>query len=137
MKEKAKVFYGWYVVAAGCLIIGMTAGIIQNSFGQYIKPVCADMGFTRQQMSTNQTIVSIASMIFALMWGKLSKKIHLHKCMSVVAVLLPALYFCFSFITNLASFYLVTVLMMVVVVLWERRRKKAAKETHPAQRLSR
>ena len=113
MKEKAKVFYGWYVVAAGCLVIGMTAGIIQNSFGQYIKPVCADMGFTRQQMSTNQTIVSIASMIFALMWGKLSKKIHLHKCMSVVAVLLPALYFCFSFITNLASFYLVTVLMSI------------------------
>ena len=113
MKTKAKVFYGWYVVAAGCIVIGMTAGIIQNSFGQYIKPVCADMGFSRQQMSMNQTIVSICSMIFALMWGKASKQINLHKCMSAVAVILPILYFCFSFITNLASFYLVTILMSI------------------------
>ena len=113
MKNKSKVFYGWYVVAAGCLVIGMTAGIIQNSFGQYIKPVCADMGFSRQQMSTSQTIVSAVSMVFALLWGKISKKIHLHKCMSAVAVILPILYFCFSFISDLTTLYAVTILMSI------------------------
>ena len=56
--KKKNVFYGWYVVAAGCVVMSMTMGIISNCFGQFIKPVCADLGFTRQQMSMNQTMYS-------------------------------------------------------------------------------
>lgn len=110
-KTKGKIFYGWYVVAAGCAVMAMTMGIITNCFGQFIKPVCADMGFTRQAMSMNQTIMSVVQMCMALMWGTLSKRIKLHKWMCAGAVLTPVFYFCYSFATNIYMFYAVTVLL--------------------------
>lgn len=110
-QTKNKVFYGWYVVAAGCAVMAMTMGIIMNCFGQFIKPVCADMGFTRQQMSMNQTLMSVVSMVMATMWGRLYRKINLHRWMSVAAVLTPVFYFCFSFARNIYEFYAVTILM--------------------------
>lgn len=113
-KTRKSIFYGWYVVAAGCLVIAMTAGIIQNCFGQFIKPVCADMGFSRQQMSTNQTIVSVTLMCFAMIWGQLSRRIRLHRWMCAAAVLLPALYFCYSFAVNIYMFYAITLLLSLV-----------------------
>ncbi|MEA4920821.1 MAG: MFS transporter [Clostridiaceae bacterium] len=112
-QTKNKVFYGWYVVAAGCAIMAMTMGIIMNCFGQFIKPVCTDMGFTRQQMSMNQTLMAVVSMVMATMWGKLYKKINLHRWMSVAAVLTPVFYFCYSFARNIYEFYAVTILMSV------------------------
>ena len=109
-----KIHYGWLVVAASCLIISMTAGVITNSFSQFIKPVCADMGFSRQQMSMNQTIVSVTGMIFGLLWGAISKRIKLHHWMCGAALLLPVCYFCYSFAPNLTVFYAVTVVLSVV-----------------------
>jgi len=109
--SKKRIFYGWYVVVMGCLVLAMTMGITSNSFGQFIKPICADMGFTRQEMSMNQTIMSLVSLGFALIWGRLSKKIRLHRWMCVCAVLQPVIFFCFSFAQNAATFYLLSFLM--------------------------
>ena len=109
-KTKGKFFYGWYVVAAGCAVVAMTMGIMTNCFGQFIKPVCADMGFSRQAMSVNQTIMSVVQMLMALMWGSISKKIKLHRWMCASALLTPAFYFCYSFASNIYMFYAVTIL---------------------------
>ena len=109
-----KIHYGWFVVAASCAIIAMTSGIITNCFSQFIKPVCADMGFTRQQMSMNQTIVSVIGMGFGLVWGAISRRINLHRWMCAAALLLPVCYFCYSFAPDLTAFYAVTVVLSLV-----------------------
>ena len=114
---KKKVFYGWYVVAAGCAVVAMTMGIMTNCFGQFIKPVCEDMGFTRQQMSVNQTIMSVVQMCMAFVWGWLSKKIKLHKWMCASAVLTPIIYFFYSFAKNIYMFYAVTVVLSLCYCL--------------------
>lgn len=108
---RKRVFYGWYIVAAGCIVIAMTVGVINNSLGQFIKPVCADMGFTRQQMSLNQTILSVISMAFGLSWGRLSQRINLNRWMRVSAVLMPAIFFSYSFVNSLFSYYMITLLL--------------------------
>ena len=109
--EKKKIFYGWYVAVTGCLVMAMTVGLTNNSFGQFVKPVCEDMGFTRQQMSLNATILSLVSLGFALIWGTLSKKIRLHRWMCVSAVLLPVLFFSYSFANSPLAFYGISVAM--------------------------
>lgn len=43
--NKSKFFYGWVIVFAGALISATSIGIGWNSFGQFIKPICADLGF--------------------------------------------------------------------------------------------
>jgi len=109
-----KIHYGWFVVAASCVIIAMTSGIITNCFSQFIKPVCADMGFTRQQMSMNQTIVSVIGMGFGLVWGAISRRINLHRWMCAAALLLPVCYFSYSFAPNLTVFYAITLVLALV-----------------------
>jgi len=109
-----KIHYSWVIVGVSCVIIAMTYGIINNCFGQFIKPICSDMGFTRQQMGMNQTIISIIGIGFGLIWGTISKCINLHRWMCSAAVLLPVCFFSYSFATNLLEFYCITVVLSVV-----------------------
>ena len=111
MKTKSKIFYGWYIVAVGCVAIGLTTGIIANCFSQFIKPVCADMNITRQQMSMIQTVTSISTMAFALCWGSISKKINLHKAMCVGAVVMPCIYACYGLMKEIWMGYLIALCM--------------------------
>ena len=53
MKKGGRVFYGWFIVAACFLIMSVSIGILNNATGVYVKPVCEDMGFSRQQMALN------------------------------------------------------------------------------------
>ena len=92
MQTKNKIFYGWYIVAAGCVAIAMTTGIVSNCFGQFIKPIGADLDITRQQVNMIVTVLSISSMVFAMFWGGISKRINLHRTMCICAVLMPCLY---------------------------------------------
>ena len=110
---KGKIYYGWYVVAAACAVVAVTMGIITNCFSQFIKPVCADMGFTRQQMSMNQTMLSVVQMVMAMMWGWLSKRINLHKWMCAAAILVPFFYFSYSYARNIYMFYGITLLLSI------------------------
>lgn len=111
MKTARKIHYGWYIVMAGCLIIGMTTGVVSNCFSQFIKPVCADLGIERQQMSMIMTIQSIASMVFAMFWGSIVKKVNLHKTMIVGAIVTPCLYACYGLMQKIWMGYLVTVVL--------------------------
>lgn len=111
MKTKSKLHYGWYIVMAGCVIIAMTTGVVSNCFSQFIKPVCADLGIERQQMSMIMTIQSISSMIFAMFWGSIVKKVNLHKTMIVGAVVTPVLYACYGLMQQIWMGYLVTVVL--------------------------
>ena len=45
------MFYGWLVVIACFLVMGVSVGVVNNSNGVYVKPVCADMGFSRWAMA--------------------------------------------------------------------------------------
>lgn len=111
MNRKKKIYYGWYVVAAGCISIAMTTGIVNNCFSQFVKPVCADMGITRQDMSMIQTVFSIASMLFAMIWGSLSKRIHLHRWMCICAVVMPIVYGCYGLMPDIRVGYLISIIL--------------------------
>ena len=70
MGKKREVYYGWYIVAVGCISLAMTTGVVNNCFSQFMKPVCEDMGITRQQMSLIQTVFSFSQMFFCHALGK-------------------------------------------------------------------
>ncbi|MEA4920822.1 MAG: MFS transporter [Clostridiaceae bacterium] len=103
--NKKGVFYGWVIVFAGILIMSTVIGIGWNCFGQFIKPVCADMGFTRQQMSANMTILSLMQMGINFSWGYVLRHLSLRKMMRVSAIAFPVAYYCFSLAHSLPVFY--------------------------------
>ena len=111
MNKKQGIFYGWFIVAAGCVSIAMTTGIVSNCFSQFIKPVCADMGITRQEMSTVQTVFSFTSMAFAMIWGSLSKRINLQRWMCICAAVMPILYGCYGLMQKIWMGYAISFLI--------------------------
>lgn len=106
-----KFFYGWVIVFAGAVIFGTVMGIVYNCFSQFIKPVCDELGFSRQQMSLNQTINALTAMAVSLMWGKILPRVRLKRLMMIMAALGPAAYFCYSLASSIWMFYLISVFM--------------------------
>ena len=106
-----KIFYGWYIVAAGFLIMSAAFGIITNCVGLFVKPVCEDMGFTRQAFSMNQTLVSFSMMAIPLLSGKIFSRFRVKRVMEVCTIVLIIAYASYSFCSSIPSFYIVSVLV--------------------------
>ena len=51
MKHQSGLFYGWYIAAAGFVILFMLNGAIINTFGVFLKPVSESMGWSRVTFS--------------------------------------------------------------------------------------
>lgn len=114
-QRSKKFFYGWVIVAAGALVMGGVMGIVYNCFSQFIKPVCEDLGFTRQAMSMNQTLVSFTQAMVALLWGRILTRFHrrLKRLMLFWAIAGPVAYFCFSLSSQIWMFYIISVIMSI------------------------
>lgn len=100
-----KVFYGWWIVAACFMTMFCTFGIVYNCNGMFIVPVTEDMGFTRQQMGMNSTIISSMMMIVSLFAGKIFKRFNVKMVMRVGAICLIAGYASYSLAQSLYMFY--------------------------------
>ena len=98
-------FYGWVIVFAGLLIMVTIGGVAWNCVSQFIKPVCAELGFSRRAMSTNSTITSLTNMAVALSWGYILRHFSLKKLMRLAVVTLGISYFGYSMCTNIWMFY--------------------------------
>lgn len=111
------LFYGWVIVLAGTLIMAALMGIVYNCFSQFIKPVCEDLGFTRQAMSMNQTIVSLIQVGVAFSWGRILVKVRLKNLMLLWAIIGSLGFFLYSFATKIWMFYIISVVMSVSMAL--------------------
>ncbi len=115
--ERRKIFYGWYVVAAGCVASAMTTGVISNCFSLFVKPVCADMGISRQAMSMTQTIYFLVMMGFAMVWGWLSSRINLHRWMCISAAVSSILFGCFGLMQDIRVGYAIMLVLTPFVYI--------------------
>ena len=106
MKKGGRVFYGWFIVAACFLIMSVSIGILNNATGVYVKPVCEDMGFSRQQMALNNTLVAACQMAVALCAGRIYGRFDLKNVMRVSGIVLALGYASYSVAQNLWMFYL-------------------------------
>lgn len=100
------MFYGWRIVAAGILIIGMAMGVVSNCLSVFIVPICEETGFLRGEISVTQTIMSAGGMLIAFSAGALYRKLKLKRLMEIGAITLCACYFLYSRAHSLTAFYL-------------------------------
>ena len=109
--KKGRIFYGWYIVAAGFLVMFCSIGIVNNCSGLYIKPVCDDMGFSRGAMGVNMTILSACQMIVALFGGKIFVRFDVRNIMRISSIALAVSYFSYSFVQSLPMYYALSVVL--------------------------
>ena len=63
--KKDKIFYGWYIVAAGILLMVCNSGIMMFGFAAFITPIAVTTGWSYAQ-------ISLASSLHGLESGALS-----------------------------------------------------------------
>ncbi|MBR4887540.1 MAG: MFS transporter [Clostridia bacterium] len=100
LKTKGKIFYGWYIVAAECVMCAMIMGIIYNCQGLFVVPVCEDMNFPRQAMSMQMTILSMCGMALSFMAGKIFTRRLTMPLVRFCSIATPVLFGCYSLVVQ-------------------------------------
>lgn len=99
------------MVAAGLIACAAAVGLVGNCYSLFLVPVCEELGFTRSQMSLNQTILGIGMMVVSLLWGPVFGKLRLKRLMSIAAAVTCVAYFLCGLAQNLATFYVLSIVL--------------------------
>lgn len=105
------------MVAAGLIACAAAVGLVGNCYSLFLVPVCEELGFSRSQMSANQTILGIGMMVVSLLWGPVFAKLRLKRMMSIAAVTTCIAYFLCGLARNLATFYALSVILALSTAL--------------------
>lgn len=109
--ERARVFYGWYVVGACFVIAFVLYGIGVNTFAVYVKPLEADLGWSRSAISMAITIAALAMGAVAPIVGRLLDRFGARRLMLGGAVAVGAAWVLMSRTESIWFFYLVFLLV--------------------------
>lgn len=105
------------MVAAAFGIVAVSMGLICNCFALLVVPVCNEMGFSRSQMSMNQTILACGMMLVSFLWGPLFSRFRISLTMKIAACVTCAAYFFYSVARSILVFYAVSVVLSVSTAL--------------------
>lgn len=108
--KKQGLFYGWYIVLSGFVIMGSCIGIVNNTMSQFIKPIAETMGCSRASVSMIQTIFAVCHMAFSFFAGAILGNRHFKSFLKIDALILSAAYFSFSFAKSLPMLYVSAVI---------------------------
>lgn len=108
--KKPGVFYGWYIVLSGFVIMGAGIGIVNNTMSQFIKPIAESMGCSRASVSMIQTIFSVCHMAFSFFAGKIIGNKGFKRFIKIDGIILAAAYFSLSLAESLPMLYISAVI---------------------------
>ncbi|NLY36326.1 MAG: MFS transporter [Tissierellia bacterium] len=111
------LFYGWYIVAAGFIIMGTAFGIAINCASLFIKPISDDLGFSRSAINATLTLRQIVMMFIAVFAGRIFSKFDIKRMMRVSTIVLFVSFFSLSFSKSILMFYFLTIILSISVSL--------------------
>ena len=103
--KQGKVFYGWIIVAAGCVIMAAAMGIVSNCNSLFIKPISEDLGLSRQSVSMMLSLMSFGSMAASFCAGRIFNETNIVKVMKIAITVMCAAYFLNSTAQNIYVLY--------------------------------
>jgi len=80
IKKLRDIFYGWWVVAASCVIFLFVGGTTFYGFTAFFNPIVDEMGWTRAQTSLAFSLRSIEGGIIRPVFGFLIDRVGPRKC---------------------------------------------------------
>jgi MFS family permease len=113
-KKKAKIFYGWYILAIGMAGAFMAAGTSQLFMSIMIKPLIKEFGWSRTAATGAITAGTIMAGLFSLPFGKLADRYGPRLLTSLGALVIAGAYVALTKFVNLWQFYVVYVIARVV-----------------------
>ncbi len=111
MQEKKKIYYGWYMVLFGFLVMALAYASLASCQGIFIKPVTEELGVDRAVFSGVTTISSIGVIIGSAFVGKIFKKFPLKTVIAVSCLIVCVCLAGFGFSTQMWQFYVLGSIM--------------------------
>ena len=99
-----KLFYGWIIVGAGFLVMAVSMGIVTNCASLFTKPLCDDLGLSRQGAGWIITITYAGQMVTSLLSGKIFSTFDVRFVMKICAVGVSLGWFLYSLASQLWQF---------------------------------
>lgn len=101
-----KIFYGWYIVFAGFLLMLTVYVLCISCASLFIKPTSSALGFSRGDFSLSTTILMLSYMIFSVIIGKFITIKNI-KLVIITSILLTSIAFLGYYLsTSLYMFYI-------------------------------
>ncbi len=105
-----RVFYGWYIVAVCWVVNFIVFGISVNTFTVYVKPIQADLGWSRGQISLAISLAAVAMGLGAPFIGRLIDRIGARLAMATGAAIIGVCTILLSRAQSLPTFYALFIL---------------------------
>ncbi len=112
-KQTRKVFYGWWIVAAGFCLIGLDSGLLSQAFGIYFVRLQTEFGWSRTTLSGAYSLVRVESGILGPLQGWLTDKLGSRVVASAGLVLFAIGYFLLSHAGSVLAFFAALFLVSV------------------------
>lgn len=115
-KNRGKFFYGWWIVAAGLLVMATCYTVFVNCIPLFQTHIVKDLGITVGQFNTGVSICTIMAVFASLIIGPLTDKCSARILAAITVLTSAAVLVAFSFITQLWQLYVLCVVAGMVVV---------------------
>jgi MFS family permease len=107
----SRVFYGWWIVAAGFGIFMLGGGLLFHAFGTYVKLLEEEFGWSRTQLSIAFSMQRVESGFLGPLQGWMVDHYGPRAVMLVGVTIFGLGFMAFSQVNTLLAFYLVFVVM--------------------------
>ncbi|MFS0781806.1 MFS transporter [Bacillus sp. 1P06AnD] len=111
MKKNGTIFYGWWIVLVGFLIMTFIFAPIANLVSLFTLPVTKELGFSSSQFMLYFTIMALSGIVVNPLAGQLIKKMDIRSYLTIFIMIAALSFIGFSISTKLIHFYLFSVLM--------------------------
>jgi sugar phosphate permease len=133
-----KIFYGWYIVAAGVGLQALQAGLMMQAFGAYVAVLADEQGWSKTALSGGAALQQMEAAILGPILGWLLDRYGPKRFIRVGVVIFGAGLMALSQVQTLIEFYLAFILIAlgqslsgffpvnVMIIHWfERQRARA------------
>ena len=105
------MFYGWYIVAASCLINATISAFTFFGFTAFVKPIATTLGFSYVQISLALSIRGMETAALDPLMGMVADRWPPRRLVLIGVVIIGLGLLCLSQVTNLAVFYMSFLIM--------------------------
>jgi len=133
-----KIFYGWRLVGAACIIQFLHGGLLMQAFGAYVAVLSEEFGWSKTALSAGAAIQSLEGALLGPLLGWVMDRFGARSVVQVGLVLFGAGFLLLSQIDTLSGFYTAVFLiamgsslsgyfpLTVTMVHWFRRKRARA-----------
>ncbi|MSQ15062.1 MAG: MFS transporter [Dehalococcoidia bacterium] len=105
--KRSKIFYGWWIVAAGALVLGVYGGVYLYGFSIFFNPLIERFGWSRAALSGAFSVSRLETGLFGPLGGWLVDKYGPRVPMFIGTLLMGAGFLLLTQVNSLTSFYLI------------------------------